>query len=335
MFNKDEIYNICKNFNIDCLHIGDLIDTSCNDDDRRYNYKINNQYFLKINSAAAVNEKFLSGIEKLIKRYKSIGVYCPMLYRTKDGKLSYIIKKDGIEYTCYVEEFSPYSIYKGKDKEDYDFKKTVLEHLGKLALNFSNEDLSHIKSMWSLIELGPFDKNVDEKQENMDVLIKCLIDNGYGELADKLIKLNSKVRDRIKARMNKLPRCVYQGDLNDSNILVDENNKFKGIIDFNMYGTEVNINCFLNEAMYFLEEQDFEKMSAESIFAKMRNIQNCLLTSITSNYNLNEHELEVLDDYKRIIFSSFYPNVMLWVNLITKHKWEKKVIELLNLICEF
>ena len=95
------------------------------------------------------------------------------------------------------------------------------------------------------------------------------------------------------------------------------------------------INCFLNESMYFLEEQDFEKMSAKDIFSKMKNIQNSLLSSITANYNLNKNELEVVDDYKRIIFASFYPNVMLWINLITRHKWENKVIELLEIICEF
>lgn len=335
MFSRDEIYNICMNFSIDCFNIGDLIDTSRNDDDRRYNYKINSQYFLKINNTTAVNEKFLSDVEQLIKRYKSIGVYCPVLYRTKEGKLSYRIEKEGIQYTCYVEELAPYSICKSQDKEDYNFKKTVLEHLGKLAANYTNKDLSETKSMWSLIELGSFDEDVDEKQENMDVLIKCLRDNGYAEIADELLKLNNKARDRIKAYLSKLPRCVYQGDLNNSNILVDEDNKFKGIIDFNMFGTEVNINCFLNEAMYYLEEQDFEEISAEDIFSKMENIQNSLLSSITANYNLNENELEVVDDYKRIIFASFYPNVMLWISLITKHKCENKVIELLKIICEF
>lgn len=67
----------------------------------------------------------------------------------------------------------------------------------------------------------------------------------------------------------------------------------------------------------------------------MKNIQNSLLSLITANYNLNKNELEVVDDYKRIIFASFYLSVMLWINLITRHKWENKVIELLEIICEF
>lgn len=334
MFSSDEIHNICKNFNVDCYDIGELIDTSHNDDDRRYNYKINNQYFLKINNTKAVNEEFLSDIEKLVNRYRSIGVYCPVLYRTKNGELSFGIEKDEIKYSCYVEELAPYPLYKNQDNIDYDFKKNVLEHLGKLAHNYTNKHLTKTKSMWTLIELGPYDK-IDEKQENMDLLIKCLMDNGYTEISEKLLNLNNKSRDRIKASLSKLPRCVYQGDLNGSNILVDEDNKFKGIIDFNMFGTDVNINCFLNESMYFLEEQDFENLSAEDIFIKMKNIQNSLLSSITANYTLNINEIEVVDEYKRIIFASFYPNVLLWIDLITKHKWEEKVLELLNIICKF
>lgn len=334
MFTVNELYNICNNFNIQCFNIGDLIDTSRSDDDIRFNYRINNQYFLKINSATGVSEKFLSDIEKLMERYKAIGVYCPSLYRTKAGNLTYTFKKDGIQYTCYVEEMAKYAVYKEQGTIDYDFKRTVLEHLGKLASNYTNKDLSETRSMWSLIELGPFDNDVDEKQENMDALIKCLRDNSYVEIANKLSQLNNKSRQRIKAYLSKLPRCVYQGDLNDSNILVDENNKFKGIIDFNMFGTEVNINCFLNESMYFIEEKDFQDMSPKDIFFKMRDIQRNLLNSITDNYDFNQDELEVIDDYKRIIFSSFYPNVMLWIRLISKHEWENKVIELLKIICE-
>lgn len=163
MFSHNEIHSICRNFNIDCLNIGDVIETSRDNDDKRYNYKINNQYFLKINNTETINERFLEDVERLIKRYRSIGVYCPSLYRTRDGKLSHKIVKGDMVYTCYVEE----------------------------------------------------------------------------------------------------------------------------------------------------------------------------LSSITANYSLNKDELEVIDAYKRILFVSFYPNVMLWTNLIANHKWEDKIIELLNIICEF
>ena len=80
---------------------------------------------------------------------------------------------------------------------------------------------------------------------------------------------------------------------------------------------------------------NFEQMSASDIFSKMIKVQDTLLSSITANYSLNKDELKVIDDYKWILFVSFYPNVMLWTNLIANDKWEDKIIELLNIICEF
>ncbi len=120
--------------------------------------------------------------------------------------------------------------------------------------------------------------------------------------------------------------------MNDSNILVDDKGDFRGIIDFNMFGTEVNINCFLNETMYYLEKSDFDQLTAEKIFDKMNKVQKVLLSEILQSYNLNNLELHVLKYYKKIIYLSFYPNVFLWNSLIAKNQHVDKVLELINII---
>ena len=53
---------------------------------------------------------------------------------------------------------------------------------------------------------------------------------------------------------------MYQGDLNNSNILIKDNH-FYGLIDFNLSGTEVNINCFLAETNRGFDEEDLNKYS--------------------------------------------------------------------------
>lgn len=332
MFINKEIIDVCYEFGITCTYISDVIDTSHNEDDRRYNYNINHKYFLKINNSKAITENFLNDVVKLIKKYKSIGIYCPDLIRSKQDMLSYKFIKDDIKYTCYIEEYVPYSFYKMNEQVDYEFKKTVVKHLGKLATKFTDVDLSKTRSMWSLIKLGPFDTDRDEKQENLDMLINTLQGEGYNEIADKLVELNKKARSRIERKLNKLPRCVYQGDLNSSNIVVDDKGKFKGIIDFNMFGTEVNINCFLNETMYYLTIEDFKTLTAKEIFDKMERVQEGMMAEILEEYKLNSLEIEMLREYKRIIYMSFYPNVMLWIDLISKHNMREKVIELINMI---
>lgn len=332
MFTNKEIADVCHEFGITCTYVSNVIDTSHNEDDRRYNYNIDNNYFLKINNSKSVTEEFLKDILKLIKRYRSIGIYCPDLIKRNNDILSYNFIKDNIKYTCYMEEYVPYSFYKMNEQVDYEFKKKVVRHLGKLATMFTNLELSANKSMWSLIELGSFSSEIDEKQENLNLLFNTLQKEGYYEVSNRLISINKESRSRIQRNLNKLPRCIYQGDLNDSNILVNDKGEFKGIIDFNMFGTEVNINCFLNETMYYLTMEDFETLTGKEIFDKMERVQDGMMAEILEEYKLNSLEIEMLREYKMVIYMSFYPNVMLWIDLISKHNKSGKVIELLNMI---
>ncbi len=334
MFSNEEIVRICAHFKIECDLIGELIDTSKCSDDRRFNYQINDKYFLKISNAKVIDEKFLNDIQQLTQNYESIGVYCPKLYETIDGGLTLNIEKNGSKYICYVEEKSKYIFSENQESVDYEFKRHMLNHLGKLANRYSNINLSAIRSMWSIIELPPFNNHIDEKQENFDKLISCLHENELVTLAKKMSFRNKKSREKIKSYMTHLPRCVYQGDLNNSNILVDENGDFKGVIDFNMFGTEVNINCFLNESMYFLTEDDFEKLEHKEILSKIIRIQNELLASITLHYKLNDDELDIMKDYNKIIYTSFWPNTLLMIDLITRDEHKEKVIGLLEEICK-
>ena len=281
-----------------------------------------------------VTEVFLEDIEKIVLRYREIGIYAPKLIKTKSAGFIYTYTREHIVYRCYVEECAPYKLYKSPidGSMDYTFRKSVVEHMGKLAKKFSNEDLSLTRSMWSLIELGPFDVDKDEKQENIDRLSEALRVCRYDERQAQLIKMNTYHRMQIEKYLQQLPRCVYQGDLNESNILVDEQGNFSGIIDFNMFGTEVNINCFLNETMYYLECEDFETLSAKEIFRKMNLEQNQLLKGIIKEYPLNALERAMWQHYRKIIYMSFYPNTILLVSLLSESEYVDKVLELLDLI---
>lgn len=332
MFVDSEIKTICRSFDIECIHIGKLIETSKGENDRRFNYEINGDYFLKITNSKAINERVLEDISRLIERYNSIGIYAPSLVKIKEENYSLIIEKDKINYICYLEDKAIYPTFQKYKGIDYNFKKKWLEHLGVLASKFSNYDLSESKSMWSIIELTDYNDKVDEKEENFEELIKALKDNGFLQTANSLIMKNDETRKIIRNNMKELPRCVYQGDLNPSNILVDANSNFKGLIDFNMFGTEININCFLNETMYFMTIEDFDNLSGKEIFFKIKEIQENLLSAITKHYQMNDHEIAMLGHYRKIIYSSFYPNVVLMIKLLEKGIHTEKIIDFLNLI---
>lgn len=331
MFTSEEIKDICKVYGISCKSIGDLVDTSFDKKDQRYNYPINDAYFLKINNTKGKNEQFVEEINNLVNRYHSIGVYCPRVLKTIHNQYTFEVKKNDDVFVCHLEEMAKYSISPRQKNVDYDLKKKMLVHVGQLASMYSDIDLCNHVSMWSLITLAPCDQEIDEKQENFNALIHILKENGHREIALKLNKENDYLRDRIKEVLVELPRCVYQGDLNNSNILLDEDNCFKGIIDFNMFGTEVNINCFLNESMYFVKAKDYDELLAQDIYDKMIKMQSQLLSSILDNYKLSDLEVEFLAYYNRIIYMSFYPNVSLMIKLIRDKRHVEKVVELLNM----
>lgn len=324
-----EIQSILSHFGISAQKVTQCIDSSHGDEDRRLNYILDDKYVLKVNSLVSMWEARLQEIRRLIARYRSIGVYCPALIPTLDGALSYALQKDGKTYTCFVEEYAIYPIL-GDMEHD---RKEVIEHLGILAAAYSGVDLSETKSMWSIIDLAPLDVDIDEKQENANALIKTLQKNGLDALAKKTDAYNAALREHILPVFKKLPRCVYQGDLNGSNEL-HKDGHFAGLIDFNMSGTDVNINVFLNETNWFPEEEDFEAFSVSELLSKQDIEQNAALSVILRHYTLNEDETYALPYYRGIVNLFQYPNVCLMVKWLNSDSHRDKCAQFIEALIE-
>ena len=314
MLENVEIQNILSHFGLSLQSVAKLHDTSHGEDDKRLIYILDNRYVLKVNSAGIMWEDRLQEIRRLIERYRNIGVYCPALIQTLEGPLSCCMEKDGKEYICYVEEFAIYPLL-GLDT-DHD-RKEVVEHLGVLAAKYTGVDLSETKSMWSIIDLAPLDVDIDEKQENTNALVAALRENGYAVLADQVDALNKELRSQIRTVFDELPRCVYQGDLNSSNEL-HQDGHFVGLIDFNLSGTDVNINVFVNETNCFPDEEEFDRLSVEQILKKMDAEQADMLSVIFRHYPMNEVEIYAFPLYKRIA------DMFQWPNVCSMVKWLKE-----------
>lgn len=325
MIKITEIQNIMLHFGISVQGVTGFYDTSHNDDDKRLNYILDDKYVLKVNSIGAMWEARLQDIRRLISRYRSIGVYCPEFIPTLNGSLSYVWHNCGKEYTCFVEEYAIYPVVGEEIEID---RKEVIEHLGILAAKYTGVDLSDIKSMWSIIDLAPLDTDIDEKQENTNSLIHALRKNGYGHLADETAAFNAMLREKIMAVFTKLPRCVYQGDLNEGNEL-HQNGHFAGLIDFNMSGTDVNINVFLNETNWFPTEAEFDALSVSDIIAKQDSAQSENLSAILRHYTLNDDEKYAWPYYKRIVDMFQYPDVCLMIHWLGDNSRKDKCAELI------
>lgn len=330
MLEITEIQEIMSHFGLSVQSVTNFYDTSHNDEDKRLNYILDDKYVLKINSTVAMWETRLQEIHRLISRYRSIGVYCPDLLPTLDGTLSYTWQKDEKEYTCFVEEYAIYPVIGWGKEHD---RKEVIEHLGVLATKYTDVDLSETKSMWSIIDLAPLDVDIDEKQENTNALIEALRKNGYDALAIRVDSFNKMLREKILAVFTALPRCVYQGDLNSTNEL-HKDGHFVGLIDFNMAGTDVNINVFLNETNWFPEEAEFDSLSVEEIIAKQDTEQYDALSVILCHYKLSDIEKYALPYYKRIADMFQYPNVCSMVEWLSNDARKDKCAALIKAMVE-
>lgn len=330
MLEITEIQEIISRFGLSVQSITDFYDTSHSDDDKRLNYILDQKYVLKLSSICSMWEARLQEIYRLIERYHSIGVYCPSLIPTLDGSLSYTWHKNGKEYTCFVEEYAIYPVIGWGMEHD---RKEVIEHLGVLASKYTGTDLSEIKSMWSIIDLAPLDVGIDEKQENTNTLTDALRKNGYEYLAAEVEAFNTMLRDKIITVFDKLPRCVYQGDLNSTNEL-HKDGHFVGLIDFNMAGTDVNINVFINETNWFPEEEEFDSLTITEILGIQELKEAESLAVILRNYTLNDVEKYAFPYYKRIVNMFQYPNVCLMVEWLNSDARREKCSQLIKALLE-
>lgn len=77
MLEERTIHGILERYGLDFSEITQLFDTSRGNDDQRFHYILDGKYVLKINTAGRLEERRLREINRLIGRYRSIGVYCP------------------------------------------------------------------------------------------------------------------------------------------------------------------------------------------------------------------------------------------------------------------
>ncbi len=327
---KTQIEAILSRFPVEPQEVTSFCDSSRGDEDIRWNFIFGERYVLKINTPNGMWEDRLQEISRLVERYRSIGVYCPVYLPTLAGPLSYEWEWNGKTYTCFVEEFARYPAFGWETDHD---RKEVVEHLGRLAARYTNVDLSPIRSMWSIIDLAPFDTDVDEKQENCDTLVEALREVGFAALADRVDGLNRELRAAILPGFRALPRCVFQGDLNSSNELHDHG-KFVGLIDFNCSGSDVNINVFINETNWFPEEKEFDTLSVPEILEKMDSVHAEDSAPIYRHYTLSGLEKKLYPHFRRIVDLFQYPDVCQMVQWLKSDARREKCAALIEALVD-
>lgn len=123
----------------------------------------------------------------------------------------------------------------------------------------------------------------------------------YYEKARKLSDIFYTNQEKLRRIYYSLPVSCFQAALNDSNILVNENHEFAGLIDFNLCGKEPVLNYTIRECLWEIydnllydAEQNWrglywysEELDKLRIKLFLENVE---LISEYYNYSTMEHE---------------------------------------------
>ena len=105
-------------------------------------------------------------------------------------------------------------------------------------------------------------------------------------------------------------------------------------LDFNLSGTDVNINVFTNETNCFPEEEGFDALSPEQIVDKMAAEQEALLSVIFRHYRMVPAEEYALPFYLRIADLFQWPNVCAMIKWLKEDTRREKCAALIRALAE-
>ncbi len=198
--------------------------------------------------------------QRTVEEYRDLGYYCPCIFCDRNGDFP-MIDYRGRRCVVYAEEFSRYRTLEDRMAENAQsisaraYAKDIWRMTAKIAAK--QLDYTAYPSAYCLFErFCPSD-------ETDEVLYNAL---EWKKLADALPEAFSAQTKRIWTRWNEnrdalkriygtLPTSVFQADLNATNLLIDENGAFKGVMDFNLCGKEVFLNYLMRENYDDFEEE--------------------------------------------------------------------------------
>jgi len=271
------------------------------------------------------DENRIGGWMKLMEIYREIGIYCPRVVPALDGRsvCSEII--DGRVHYAFAEEFAAYETaehigsekLKGEDGNAV-YMPDMLRALGKVAA--LKLEVLDWPSSYCILEPFCEPDTVDEATECAEKFVAKVkeILPAHTERAEELLKLFYKVQGELKEMYHSLPCSCFQGDLNESNVLVDEENKFVGLIDFNLCGREPVLNYALREALWNVDDACLLGENDQCLYLFDEKLDDLRIKAFLRNLGYVQ-EYYVFSEYERIVFPYLfrYINSFWWYHIGT------------------
>lgn len=315
-----------------------LVDSSRSDSDVRLNYILDRRYVLRMNSAPVVSDRSLGELNRLIGRYRVFGLAAPLFLPLPGDDERFILRdEDGAHW--YLSEYLDMPTAEElPDALSESLDERITAMTAAFAQRFRGEDLIDTYGMYSLFDLSPYDRLIghDEKAENCRLLCQALRDAGEAELADRAAQLNTALRRSLLALYPTLPRCVFQGDENDSNLCLNEQGEICGLFDFNMAGTDVCVNYLANHAAYSsaLSAALLGERTAEWLLADLERAEAEGLTVIRRHYRFTAEEELAYPMLQTIVALFQWPQLCDFRKGLKQPVSKDTTVRLISLLCD-
>ena len=256
--------------------------------------------------------------ERLSEEYRQRGYYCPRILRTSSGTFPLVEYKN---HRCvvYGEEFSRFlSADKYETKEisaggKYKYLDDLLRMNGDIAS--AHLDFTDLPSAWCLFSVFDPSDTEDEVMENAREWLSYArkLPSEFQDRVNTIWKRWIENRSFLEKEYHRLPTSVFQADLNSTNVLLDGEGRFAGVMDFNLAGRETVLNYLFREVPYiFGKNENTEALSVDESFSLTHEILRRMIYGLTvmkERYQFSEAEKELALPLYRCLFPLWFTNV--------------------------
>ncbi len=251
------------------------------------------------------DDERITGLLALTEAYNKLGIYCPQNIKTLSGNPYYKYEVTGKIYYIYAEEYARYQTaeYIGEDQyKNSDGVPRYYEGMFKSVGKVANAHLNVMQLPSAYCMLEPFcpPDTTDEQTECAELFFEYIYKNipQFTAEADELKRIFYLIKDKISKVYHLFPTSCFQADLNQTNVLLDDNGFFAGLIDFNLCGKEPIINYVMRDALWrsnifddgaFLTLEEYEENDLKRRGLFLSNLQ-----IINEEYHFSDIEREMM-----------------------------------------
>ncbi len=283
----------------------------------------------------------IEGWFRLMEEYRKAGIYCPAVIPNRYGETLHCDTADGRDYYTYAEEFAIFETAEhiGEDKcknerGQYCYTPDIMRLLGRIAA--AGLDILDWPSAYCMLEPFCAPDTTDEATECAVAFVEYIRKHLPAHLsrAEALLALFYKRQDELRAIYGSLPTSCFQADLNESNILLDADNRFAGLIDFNLCGKEPILNYAVREALWGVSDRCLYGENDNCLYFYSKALDDIRIQSFLDNirwiqetYTFTDTEREAFPVLFRYM-NSFWWNHLAEIKQIRED--EGKIKQLLN-----